>query len=74
MYYYEGAVLTAATLSFSDQAVVQSRGATTPFGASLNVPGTPPQYDVRPGMRVGDGGSSSGNTIVVRTSFLPSGP
>ena len=74
LFYYEGPVLIAAALSLGDQAVVQSRGPAYLFPPSFETPGVPPQYDVNASMAVFVGGSSTGNSIVVRTSFLPSGP
>ena len=76
LFYYEGPTLVAAAMSLGDQAVVQGRGATSGARSFLDTPGAPAQYDMRANVLVyvGGGGSNSGNSIVVRTSFLPSGP
>ncbi len=72
LFYFEGPTLVAATVSLGEQVVVEPLGPRVFFATSG--PDGPAQYDVGRGMRVGVGGASSGNSIVVRTSFLPSGP
>jgi hypothetical protein len=72
LFYFEGPTLVAATVSLGEQVVVEPLGPRVFF--STSGPDGPPQYDVGRGMRVGVGGGSSGSSIVVRTSFLPSGP
>ena len=72
LFYYQGPTLVAAILSLGEQVVVETLGP-LPFPTTSG-PDGPPQYDVGRGIRVGVGGSSSGSSIVVRTSFLPSGP
>ena len=72
LFYYQGPTLVAAILSLGEQVVVETLGP-LPFSITSG-PDGPPQYDVGRGIRVGVGGSSSGSSIVVRTSFLPSGP
>ncbi len=74
LFYFEGPALVGAALSLGEQAVVQSRPPAFPISSSNDTPGAPPQYDIHTSVRVFVGGSSSGNSIVVRTSFLPSGP
>ena len=73
LFYYQGSTLVAAILSLGEQVVVQPLGPTSPFFATGG-PDGPAQYDVGAGMRVGVGEATSGSSIVVRTSFLPSGP
>ncbi len=73
LFYFEGPTLVAAALSLGEQAVVQPLGPTSSFFGTGS-PDGPAQYDVGASMRVGVGGASSGNSIVVRTSFLPSVP
>ena len=73
LFYYQGTTLVAAALSLGEQVVVPLLGPTSPFFATGS-PDGPAQYDVGESMRVGVGGVSSGSSIVVRTSFLPSGP
>jgi Tol biopolymer transport system component len=74
LFYYQGPTLVAAVLSLGEQVVVQPLGPTAPFYGGTGSPDGPAQYDVGRGLRVGVGGGSSGSSIVVRTSFLPSGP
>jgi hypothetical protein len=73
LFYYQGPTLVAAALSLGEEVVVQLLGPTSPFFATGG-PDGPAQYAIGTGIRVGVGGVSSGNSIVVRTSFLPSGP
>ena len=76
LYYYPlgaGTDLTAAALAFDGAPRVLSRGLITTIVPLVEVNTLPAQYDVYPGGIVSVLSSQSGNRIVVRTNYLPSG-